>query len=259
MTKYVKKPVVIEAIQYNGENIEAIEAFVGKKLSTVMASDVDVKLIIPTLEGDMNASKDDWVIKGVKGEFYPCKPDIFKQSYNMIKENNGILSEGEKRVRTSFNVSSSKSVDTVKQLMAEAINLLSRDQNDVASYYYDNLNTTQYRELSGDYQREIATAKTKIEEAAMWSVKALTNDIHVVDFNSSTKVEDATIPPHQKRVIEEQVELETKYTNLKIFITNNPIFKSLNEEEQLRLSSQLKVMEEYNNILKDRINNFNNE
>ena len=185
--------------------------------------------------------------------------DVFEKAYKLIEENNGVLTEGEKRVRTTFNVLSSKSVDTIKQLMAETINLLSRDQNDVASYYYDNLNTTQYRELSGDYQREIATAKTKIEEAAMWSVKALTNDIHVVDFNSSTKVEDATIPPHQKRVIEEQVELETKYTNLKIFITNNPIFKSLNEEEQLRLSSQLKVMEEYNNILKDRINNFNNE
>ena len=185
--------------------------------------------------------------------------DVFEKAYKLIEENNGVLTEGEKRVRTNFNVSSSKSVDTAKQLMAEAINLLSRDQNDVASYYYDSINTTQYRELSGDYQREIATAKTKIEEAAMWSVKALTNDIHVVDFNSSTKVEDATIPPHQKRVIEEQVELETKYTNLKIFITNNPIFKSLNEEEQLRLSSQLKVMEEYNNILKDRINNFNNE
>ena len=99
------------------------------------------------------------------------------------------LTEGEKRVRTNFNVSSSKTVDTAKQLMAEAINLLSRDQNDVASYYYD-INTIQYRELSGDYQREIATAKTKIEEAAMWAVKALTNDIHVVDFNSSTKVED---------------------------------------------------------------------
>ena len=185
--------------------------------------------------------------------------DVFEKAYKLIEENNGVLTEGEKRVRTTFNVLSSKSVDIAKQLMAEAINLLSRDQNDVASYYYDNLNTTQYRELSGDYQREIATAKTKIEEAAMWSVKALTNDIHVVDFNTSTKVEDATIPPHQKRVIEEQVELETKYTNLKIFITNNPIFKSLNEEEQLRLSAQLKVMEEYNNILKDRINNFNNE
>ena len=74
--------------------------------------------------------------------------------------------------------------------MAEVINLLSSDQNDVASYYYDNINTTQYREVSADYQREVATAKTKIEEAAMWAVKALTNDIHVVAFASSTQIED---------------------------------------------------------------------
>ena len=259
MQKFVKKPVVIEAVEYNGANKEEIEAFVGKKLDTIYTELKEpLELKIPTLEGDMKASKGDYIIKGIKGEFYPCKPDIFKSTYNVVEDNNGILSEGEKRVRTTFNVLSLATVDIAKQLMAEAINLLSRDQNDVASYYYDNLNTTQYRELSADYQREVATAKTKIEEAAMWTVKALTNDIHVVDFNSSTKVEDATIPPHQKRVIEEQVELETKYTNLKIFITNNPIFKSLNEEEQLRLSSQLKVMEEYNNILKDRINNFNN-
>ena len=100
------------------------------------------------------------------------------------------LTEGEKRVRTNFNVSAAKTVDTAKQLMAEAINLLSSDQNSIASYYYDNLNTIQYRDLSGDYQREVATAKTKIEEAAMWAVKALTNDIHVVAFNPPIKIED---------------------------------------------------------------------
>ena len=138
----------------------------------------------------MKVSKGDYIIKGIKGEFYPCKPDVFKSTYNVVEDNNGILSEGEKRVRTNFNVSSSKSVDIAKQLMAEAINLLSTDQNDVASYYYDNVNTTQYRELSGDYQREVATAKTKIEEAAMWAVKALTNDIHVVSFSPPIKIED---------------------------------------------------------------------
>ncbi len=190
MQKFVKKPVVIEAIQYNGANITEIETFVRGKLPTIMTSDLGAQLVIPTLEGDIKVSKGDYVIKGIKGEFYPCKPDVFKNTYNVVEDNNGILSEGEKRVRTNFNVSSSKSVDTAKQLMAEAINLLSRDQNDVASYYYDNLNTTQYRELSGDYQREIATAKTKIEEAAMWAVKALTNDIHVVAFNPSIKIED---------------------------------------------------------------------
>ena len=190
MQKFVKKPVVIEAIQYDGANITEIENFVGVKLPTVWLSVDDTQVVIPTLEGDMKASKGDYIIKGIKGEFYTCKPDIFKSTYNVVEDNNGILSEGEKRVRTSFNVSALKTVDTTKQLMAEAINLLSRDQNDVASYYYDNCNTTQYRDLSGDYQREIATAKTKIEEAAMWAVKALTNDIHVVAFNSSTKVED---------------------------------------------------------------------
>ena len=138
----------------------------------------------------MKAVAGDWIIKGVKGEFYPCKPDVFKSTYNVVEDDNGILSEGEKRVRTTFNVLSSKSVDIAKQLMAEAINLLSRDQNDVASYYYDSINTTQYIELSADYQREVATAKTKIEEAAMWAVKALTNDIHVVSFTPPTKIED---------------------------------------------------------------------
>ena len=190
MQKFVKKPVVIEAIQYNGMNITEIESFVGAKLPTVWLSVEDTQLVIPTLEGDMKVSKGDYVIKGIKGEFYPCKPDVFKSTYNAVEDNNGILSEGEKRVRTNFNVSSSKAVDTAKQLMAESINLLSRDQNDVASYYYDNLNTTQFRDLSGDYQREVATAKTKIEEAAMWAVKALTNDIHVVSFNPPTKIED---------------------------------------------------------------------
>ena len=190
MQKFVKKPVVIEAIQYDGANITEIESFVGAKLPSVWLSVEDTQLVIPTLEGDMKVSKGDYVIKGIKGEFYPCKPDVFKSTYNVVEDNNGILSEGEKRVRTNFNVSSSKSVDTAKQLMAEAINLLSRDQNDVASYYYDSINTTQYRDLSGGYQREVATAKTKIEDAAMWAVKALTNDIHIVSFNPPTKIED---------------------------------------------------------------------
>ena len=190
MQKFVKKPVVIEAIQYDGANITEIETFVRGKLPTIMTSDLGAQLVLSTLEGDMKVTKGDYVIKGIKGEFYPCKPDIFKSTYNVIEDNNGILSEGEKRVRTNFNVSSLKIVDETKQLMAKAINLLSTDQNSVASYYYDNPNTIQYRDLSGGYQREVATAKTKIEEAAMWAVKALTNDIHVVAFASSTQIED---------------------------------------------------------------------
>ena len=191
MQKFVKKPVVIEAYQFDG-NIRSLDNFpiseVGK--FKVSSENGQYYLIIPTLEGDMKAVAGDWIIKGVKGEYYPCKPDVFKSTYNVVEDNNGILSEGEKRVRTNFNVSAAKTVDTAKQLMAEAINLLSRDQNDIASYYYDSINTTQYRDLLGGYQREVATAKTKIEEAAMWAVKALTNDIHVVSFNPPIKIED---------------------------------------------------------------------
>lgn len=179
MQKFVKKPIVIEAIQYNGENIEAIEDFVGKKLSTVMDSDVDVKLIIPTLEGDMNASKDDWVIKGVKGEFYPCKPDIFKQSYNMIKENNGILSEGEKRVRKSFNPSALKRVENFKSITASAIDEIAEVERRVKSASKDN------PEL-GDFLRECATAKTALQDASMWGVAALTHQITFDTFENLT-------------------------------------------------------------------------
>ena len=177
MQKFVKKPVVIEAIQYDGENIEAIENFVGKKLSTVMSSDVDVNLIIPTLEGDMTALKNDWIIKGVKGEFYPCKPDIFKQSYNMIKENNDILTEGEKRVRKSFNPSALKRVENFKSITASAIDEIAEVERRVKSASKDN------PEL-GDFLRECATAKTALQDASMWGVAALTHQITFDTFEN---------------------------------------------------------------------------
>lgn len=76
MGKYRKKPVVIEAIQWTGGNVDDIGRFIGKGL--VMERG---KLVIATLEGEMTASKGDWIIKGVQGEFYPCKPDIFEMTY----------------------------------------------------------------------------------------------------------------------------------------------------------------------------------
>ena len=134
MQKFVKKPVVIEAIQYNGENIEAIEDFVGKKLSTVLASDVDVKLIIPTLEGYMKALKGDYIIKGIKGEFYPCKPDVFKEIYSLVTEKSTVekneLTFGEKAVGLPFNPSNDDKVSLAKQLIADTIDLLEEDHKE---------------------------------------------------------------------------------------------------------------------------------
>ena len=75
--KFRKKPVVIEAIQWKGDNIVEIR---DNKIPAKQT------LIIRTLEGDMTAQKGDWIIKGVKGEFYPCKPKIFKMTYEKVEE-----------------------------------------------------------------------------------------------------------------------------------------------------------------------------
>jgi len=78
--KFRKKPVVIEAIQLIEENIPAILEFCGDKIKSHFL----IGIVIETLEGDMLADKGDWIIKGVKGEFYPCKPDIFAMTYEQV-------------------------------------------------------------------------------------------------------------------------------------------------------------------------------
>ena len=180
MKNYVKKPVVVEAYQFDG-NIRSIDNFpiseVGK--FKVSSENGQYYLIIPTLEGYMKAVAGDWIIKGVNGEFYPCKPDIFKQSYNMIKENNGILSEGEKRVRKSFNPSALKRVENFKSITASAIDEIAEVERRVKSASKDN------PEL-GDFLRECATAKTALQDASMWGVAALTHQITFDTFEKLT-------------------------------------------------------------------------
>jgi hypothetical protein len=80
--KYRKKPVVVEAIQYNGM-VQNVVDFVGLQ-NTEMDKEMK-KLYIKTLEGDMLVSHGDYVIKGVNGEFYPCKPDIFVKTYDVCE------------------------------------------------------------------------------------------------------------------------------------------------------------------------------
>ena len=75
--KFRKKPVVIEAVKFTGTNGDEIAVFMSCQHPFLR----DGGLIIGTLEGNMRADPGDWVIKGVKGEFYPCKPDIFKATY----------------------------------------------------------------------------------------------------------------------------------------------------------------------------------
>lgn len=82
--KYRKKPVVIEAVQYTGDNMKEIMTFAANSAREIEEDFLGEHITIKTLEGDMKAEKNDYIIKGVKGEFYPCKPDIFKQTYEEV-------------------------------------------------------------------------------------------------------------------------------------------------------------------------------
>lgn len=87
--KYRKKPVVIEAIQFTQNNFPEIKSFtngLAHSFGIRNSRDMAVSCIVPTLEGDHIATEGDYIIKGVKGEFYPCKPDIFEKTYEMVGE-----------------------------------------------------------------------------------------------------------------------------------------------------------------------------
>lgn len=91
--KYRKKPVIIEAMQWNGSNLQEVMEFMGSEFkyegntsyATNKFSYINGVLTISTLEGDMKVSEGDCIIKGVKGEFYPCKPDIFQATYEALE------------------------------------------------------------------------------------------------------------------------------------------------------------------------------
>ncbi|MFJ2676383.1 hypothetical protein [Streptomyces sp. NPDC087525] len=87
MGRYRKKPVEIEAVRYDGTNWDEIATFMGR---TGRVEETKLPgpgrgmhdgTVIHTLEGDMTASVGDWIIRGVQGECYPCKPDIFAATY----------------------------------------------------------------------------------------------------------------------------------------------------------------------------------
>lgn len=81
MAKYRKKPVVVEAIEWTGSNLEEVEGFLGV---TDRVKVLD-SIFIRTLEGLMETHVGDYIIKGVHGEFYPCKPDIFRETYELVE------------------------------------------------------------------------------------------------------------------------------------------------------------------------------
>jgi hypothetical protein len=97
MAKYTKRPVTIDAIQLNWANHKAVQdlCFGAPSITFTQASDCSetcgeaapyLEMVITTLEGDMLAKHGDYIIKGIKGEIYPCKPDIFRETYSLATE-----------------------------------------------------------------------------------------------------------------------------------------------------------------------------
>jgi hypothetical protein len=97
--KFTKKPLVIDAIQYNQLNRDELQDFVGKKLHQELESETaylagkgppQFSLLIETKEGIMKAMNGDWIIKEPfptgDRDFYPCKPDIFEKTYDKVEE-----------------------------------------------------------------------------------------------------------------------------------------------------------------------------
>lgn len=89
-----KKPVVVECVKWTGDNLQEIRDFVGNSLlenyieihTYHKRSEVLNTIEIITLEGNHLCNINDYIIKGVHGEFYPCKPDIFKETYEVVED-----------------------------------------------------------------------------------------------------------------------------------------------------------------------------
>lgn len=104
MALYRKKPVVVEAERWDGRDYDALARFLGPEMyshvsfSSPVPGETPASVHIATLEGVMTASPGDWVIKGVKGEFYPCKPDIFEATYEPVTD----VASDEDRIRDAM-------------------------------------------------------------------------------------------------------------------------------------------------------------
>lgn len=88
--KAQKKPVIVEVCRWTGNNPDEIMTFCGEAAHDIYQINlanmpVEYSLIIKTLEGNMRAEPGDYIIKGVHGEFYPCKEDIFHETYDIIE------------------------------------------------------------------------------------------------------------------------------------------------------------------------------
>ena len=118
INKYRKKPVIVEAVIWTGNNIDEIKELAKNAVENIIF--VNNNLYIETLEGNMNVSVGDYIIKDIQGEFYPCKPDIFKKTYETIS----MVSDNDK---TTISMSEYRKLENKNKKLRNTINRLKRD------------------------------------------------------------------------------------------------------------------------------------
>lgn len=118
INKYRKKPVIIEAVIWTGNNIDEVKKLAKNATENFIFDNND--LFIETLEGNMKVSVGDYIIKGVEGEFYPCKPNIFKKTYETVS----MVSDND---RTTVPMSQYRKLENKNKKLRNTINRLKRD------------------------------------------------------------------------------------------------------------------------------------
>lgn len=88
--RFRKKPVEIEAVQYTVTNINEIWDWAGADV-VYGPTETNTSAYITTLEGRMEAKPGDWIIRGVQGEFYPCKPSVFQKTYEAVEDQSDLV------------------------------------------------------------------------------------------------------------------------------------------------------------------------
>ena len=117
INKYRKKPVIVEAVIWTGNNIDEVKELAKNAVENIIF--VNNNLYIETLEGNMKVSIGDYIIKGIKEEFYPCKPDIFKETYETVS----IVSDNDK---TTVPMSEYRKLENKNKKLRNTINRLKR-------------------------------------------------------------------------------------------------------------------------------------
>nr|DAT96428.1 MAG TPA: PGDYG protein [Bacteriophage sp.] len=118
INKYRKKPVIVEAVIWTGNNIDEVKELAKSAVENIIF--VDNNLYIETLEGNMHVSVGDYVIKGIEGEFYPCKPNIFKKTYETVS----MVSDND---RTTVPMSQYIKLENKNKKLRNTINRLKRE------------------------------------------------------------------------------------------------------------------------------------